>query len=63
MEKSFEVDQIKDYDWYDSCSENVIYVHYMNQQVFDTVPPSYTLRYAISKNFDASKYCQVIEVE
>jgi hypothetical protein len=63
MESSFDIDSIKDFDWFDSSSDGVVYVKYMNASVFNAIPSNITLRFANCLRFDTSKYYSFIELE
>jgi len=62
MEESFNVDNISNYDWYDSYSDGTLYVKYMNAEVFNLVPSYITLRFACVKHFQTSKYYTEIDL-
>lgn len=62
MEKSFDVDAVSVYDWYDSYTDNVLYVKYMNAEVFSVVPDYVTLRFANVKYFNTEKYYNQIDL-
>lgn len=49
------------YDWFHSVEDNIVYVHYMNEQVFNTVPSNMKIYFAHYKNFDCKKYVQNLE--
>lgn len=60
MEKS---SNLHNYPWFDSIEGDVLYVKYMNEEVFSIVPDTYTLRFSVSKDFQTEKYYKFLDLD
>lgn len=58
-----ELSNLKNYDWFDCFMDGVVYVKYLNLEALDILNFKYNVRYSIYRDFDSSKYVNVIKTE